>query len=241
VQDPATLASVEEDEQLKTASGAGKMRLNMKKGLTSLTSNVANIATTVGSGLTNGLDLISRGENVILSNPFAIEIEVERIDKLKRSTEVGADSTMTLVLVADSKEQWEGWLVVLHWLASGCKKKVTEIRNDSRMVDHNVAPKRLTSFEWSLLKSDMSLLDMPFGSVRDFLLDMQDKHALAVTRAYDRDYCLYITFQLELYCYNTISSDHAQLMSGAESAIQECDGINLKKALNHLCLVNCTH
>jgi hypothetical protein len=88
------------------------------------------------------------------------------------------------------------------------------------------------------MSANVGLLDLPLSSTRPFLQLLQEKGKLGVTQAFNRDYVLYTTFQMELHAYQTTASDRAQRLSGIEGAIQAIDGLNFMKTLTQLCLIN---
>ena len=186
-------------------------------------------------------------------NPLAIQIEVVpfgpsvtshlfRTPKKGRDKDKNQDpdteTTHKLTLIADSAEQHGAWVVALQWLADGCSKGVPAPRKDRRMYPGGIPPAPLNAFEWSKLKANVGLLDMPFSSVRSLIHLLQHKHALGVTQAFSREYNLWVTFQFEMYTYQTKATDLAQRLSGIEQAIEACDGCNFGKALQTMCLIH---
>ena len=106
------------------------------------------------------------------------------------------------------------------------------------MYPGGIPPAPLNTFEWSKIKANVGLLDMPFSSVRSLIHLLQHKHALGVTQAFSREYNLWVTFQFEMYTYQTKATDLAQRLSGIEQAIEACDGCNFGKALQTMCLIH---
>ena len=151
--------------------------------------------------------------------------------------EQNVNGLVRLKLIADTPEQKAGWLLVLHWLADGLSS-VQELRRDPRMLAGGVAPRHLTDLELTLIRSSIGLLDLPFSSLRSLLVLLQRKSVLGVTNAYGREYLLYMSFQAEIYCYQSSGSDRKQRLSGIESTLQACDGINFDSFLTQLCIVN---
>lgn len=170
-------------------------------------------------------------------NPLAIVLDVERVDAPSVKAPKDGEATSRLVLIAESQEQQAAWLRALKWLEAGCVEDARVVRKDPRMYAGGIPPRPLTEFEWAKLKANVGLLDMPFCSIRTLLHMLQHRHVLGVTKAFDRDFMLWVTFQLELYTFQTAATDFAQRMSGIERAIEACDGCNFTKALQTMCLI----
>eukprot|EP01048_Picozoa_sp_COSAG05_P007046 COSAG05_NODE_484_length_9355_cov_5.704840_3_plen_2541_part_01 len=97
-----------------------------------------------------------------------LESEHQASKRLNQST-MNSKKTKRWRLLADSKEQRDSWLVVLHWLADDCPEPAPHHKHDSRMFPGGIAPRTLTTREWTTLKSDIGLLDLPFSMFRTFL------------------------------------------------------------------------
>ena len=171
------------------------------------------------------------------ANPLAIVLDVERVDAPSVKPPKAGEATSRLVLIADSEEQHAAWVRALKWLEDGCRENIHAVRKDPRMYPGGIPPRPLTEFEWSMLKANIGLLDLPFCSIRTLLHMLQHHHVLGVTEAFDREFSLWVTFQLELYTFQTADTDFAQRMSGIEHAIEACDGCNFAKALHTMCLI----
>eukprot|EP01052_Picozoa_sp_SAG31_P048648 SAG31_NODE_10273_length_1162_cov_0.967074_2_plen_113_part_01 len=79
-----------------------------------------------------------------------------------------------------------------------------------RICCNGIPARTLTDFELANLKSNEGLIDLPFSLLRSLILELQQDETLGVAHGYDRDYVLYVTFQAELYCYQTLASDRKQ-------------------------------
>jgi hypothetical protein len=169
-------------------------------------------------------------------NPLAIVLDVVPVDSTTIKMKNGAESAR-MVLIADSNEQHAAWVRALQWLQGGCVEDMHLVRHDKRMYPGGIPPRPLNDFETAKLKANIGLLDMPFSSIRTMLHMLQHKHAMGVTQAFSREYNLWVTFQLEIYTFQTKASDMAQRMSGIEHAIEACDGCNFGKALQTMCMI----
>lgn len=145
--------------------------------------------------------------------------------------------TVSMRLIASSWQEKAAWMVALKWLEGNCVGKSP--RSDPRMYPGGIPPKPLTRNEWSILRKEVGVLDLPFNNVRKLLRLLQNRGLLKVTDAFSRDYVLYTSFQLELHAYRTALSDTMQRASGIERSIQACDGLNFHMVLKHLCLAAC--
>ena len=171
------------------------------------------------------------------ANPLAIVLDVEPVDALSVKPPKSGEATSRLVLIADSEEQHAAWVRALKWLEDGCRENVHAVRKDPRMYPGGIPPRPLKEFEWAILKANVGLLDLPFCSIRSLLHMLQHHRVLGVTEAFDREFSLWVTFQFELYTFQTVDTDFAQRMSGIEHAIEACDGCNFAKALHTMCLI----
>ena len=174
--------------------------------------------------------------NTAAQNPLAIVLDVVPVDCTTVKKKNG-DESARLVLIADSREQHAAWVRALKWLEGGCVEDMHLVRHDRRMYPGGIPPRPLNDFETAKLKANVGLLDMPFSSVRTMLHMLQHKQAMGVTQAFSREYALWVTFQLEIYTFQTQASDMAQRMSGIEHAIEACDGCNFGKVLQSMCMI----
>jgi hypothetical protein len=154
---------------------------------------------------------------VVPFNESQAERSTGNMELMRNESEIDASKRLDVketvkrwLLIANSIEQRDSWLVVLHWLADGCPEPAPHHSHDSRIFAAGIAPRTLTSFEWTTLKSDIGLLDLPFSAFRPFLHLLQERQILDVNRAYDREYVLYATFQMELHAFQTGESDIRQ-------------------------------
>jgi hypothetical protein len=145
-------------------------------------------------------------------------------------------SNNAFTVVADSEEQRDSWIVLLQWLAAGCKGPPPY--NDEHLRDHNIVPRRITTLQWYQLQSNVTLLDMPFEYLRSLFLKMQRKGILRMVDGHNREYLIYATFQIELYAYRTEESRLAAKAANTKKFLNGCHGVNMSLCLHRLVMLN---
>ena len=96
----------------------------------------------------------------------------------------------------------------------------------------------LSEGEWRSIETRPGLVDLPFSSLNQFFLAVQEKGVLAFNNAHDREYRAYTMFQLEMESYLTRESQQAKQEQGAEFVLHGVDGINMHSGLHRMCLLN---